>query len=250
MSNITKKQETAVTTPADILAMFNPMDNMEAVETPRLPQIKVASETAQFELPNGDYVKEFDGIVIDARRNNVYWGEDEDQEIPLCNSLDGQNPDLDMMQDEVHEKNPANWDKKCKTCALNKFKSDSEGKGKACTNQIRLHVVKDWKPLPFRLTLSPASIRRWEDYVTILTQENLPFPALLTQFSLEKIEDGKMKYSKIVLNYKRGEGNAPEYITMEQAQEIVRMRENLADQMANESILKEEAATETVADPY
>lgn len=204
MKNSTEK-EISTTVPAGPLTMqegigmfFGPeivRENMQGV-LPRLPQIRILHCEAQmFKWPDGSKYEAFIGIILQKQKCNAWWKESFDETgggtPPDCYSLDSIRPDLNC-NDEQSEK--------CKPCSQNQFGSD--GRGKACKNMTRLHIVVESivSVAPFRLTLPPSNQRVWEDYLSMVSMKGVPVQLVRTQFNLIRAanKDG-IKYSQIVL---------------------------------------------------
>lgn len=174
--------------------IFEISNNLEGV-TPRLPQIEIAHTVQLFIMPDDSKVEIFEGIIVDQQATNSYWIDKikpgEDPKPPTCYSMDAivPAPEAEFPQAE-----------KCKMCPMNQYDSDEDGKGKACKNMKRLHILIEGSVLPRRLTVPPTSLKSTEEYLTILLDMGLSYRAVLTRFSLEKIEKGDIKYS--TLGYK------------------------------------------------
>lgn len=195
-------KETAVTTrdegqylpDAESLGLFDLKANMEGVE-PRLPQIKIIHQGRMFEMPDGESVKDFVGVILDMNRVNAWWeiGFDESGggSPPQCSSLDGVRPD------PLSEKRQSD---DCASCPQNKFGSDG-GRGKACKNMKRVHIQLLDQRLPIRLTVPPSNLKVLDEYVTMLTSKGMPYQLVRTKFSLKGVQnkDG-IKYSELELS--------------------------------------------------
>lgn len=172
--------------------IFKIDNNLEGV-TPRLPQIEIAHKVQLFIMPDGSKIEFFEGIIIDQQATNSYWPEKiepgQPAKPPMCYSMDSIVPDLGS---EIAQS------KKCKQCPMNQFGSD--GKGKACKNMKRLHILMDGSVLPRRLTVAPTSIISTNEYLTILIDMGLSYRAVLTKFSLDKVIKGDIEFS--IINYK------------------------------------------------
>ena len=97
-----------------------------------------AGGTIQFELPsddpeNPDYAKTLVGIILHNHATCAYWPEGSEYDentAPLCSSVDG--------KQGIGDPGGA-----CEACALNRFGTDSNGKGKACKNMRKRRVYAD-----------------------------------------------------------------------------------------------------------
>jgi len=145
----------------EIDAMFGGEGIQIPVDAP-LPAISIMRESAQFEMPDGSYVKEFTGHIVYWHNANQYYsaafGEGESM-IPDCSSSDGIRPDGgEFMQDGP-----------CRTCELNQFGSAKEGGGKACQNTIRMYVLVDGEVIPSVLKAPPSSLGKKDSLMRWLT---------------------------------------------------------------------------------
>ena len=127
-----------------------------------LPVISILRESAQFEMPDGRYEKEFTGHVLHWHNANQYYSAaygEGDSPVPDCCSSDGIKPDGGQFMQE----NP------CRECKLNKFKSATDGYGKACQNTIRLYVLTDGEVIPSLLKAPPSSLGQKDALMRWLT---------------------------------------------------------------------------------
>lgn len=127
-----------------------------------LPAISIMRESAQFEMPDGEYLKEFTGHILYWHNANQYYsspfGEGESL-IPDCSSSDGIKPD----GGEFAQNMP------CRQCQYNKYGSADEGTGKACQNTIRLYILVDGEVIPSVLKAPPSSLGKKEPLMRWLT---------------------------------------------------------------------------------
>lgn len=162
MTTLAKTENTALaTTRNEIDAMFGNTGIQIPVDAP-LPQIKILRETPMFELPDGTPVKELVGHILYWHNANQYYakafGEGE-QLPPDCFSSNGVAPDGgEAMQDCT-----------CKDCPFNQYGSAPDGKGKACSNTIRLYVLLDGDVIPVLIKASPSSLGKKESLMKWLT---------------------------------------------------------------------------------
>jgi hypothetical protein len=123
-----------------------------------LPLIGVSRETAQFELPNGEYVKKLTGHVLAWNYANTYFAtrfEDKSgTKQPTCLSPNGKQPAaMDFDGYEIQSK-------VCEGCPKNQFGTGKEGIGKACQNSIRLFVLFDDDLIPCQIRATASSLGR------------------------------------------------------------------------------------------
>lgn len=162
-----------VTTPAtstsliDFEAEFNRIANevQGALAAPKGNFISLKGRV--FTMPDGAVAKELDCIVLDFLRIN--------QLMPpykpgvragaTCWAIGRVESDL------MPEKAPQPECELCSECPKNQFKSHANGKGKACTNRIRLVIVPpDAKPESefWLLHVPPTSLSDWTNYTNVL----------------------------------------------------------------------------------
>jgi hypothetical protein len=126
-----------------------------------LPEVKISRETAQFELPNGEFVREITGHLLFWHEANTFWKDPfgKGDGFPTCMSCDGRKPQ------------PADFDgykvqsPTCDSCPQNQFGSaltdkGEEGRGKACQNTIRLYLLLDGDLIPTAVKVTPMGLGR------------------------------------------------------------------------------------------
>lgn len=156
------------------------------------PRVKIpAGGALQFEIPsddpdNPDYAKYLTGIVLFNHDNYAYWPEGDeydDNAIPLCSSMDGKLG--------IGEPGGA-----CAACALNRFGSGSEGKGKACKNMRMLYMLRSGEFMPLQITLPPTSLRPFREFMnqSFMIRRRATYGSVI-QIGLKKMNNGKDDYS-------------------------------------------------------
>jgi hypothetical protein len=147
---IVKTEKGNIVTAGDAARMFGDGSVQLPVDAP-LPQITIMRESAQFEMPDGAYKKDFTGHLIYWHNANTFfssaYGEGE-AAAPDCCSSNGIKPDGGQFPQA----------ESCRSCDLNKFQSASDGQGKACKNTIRLYVLADGEVIPSLLIAPPTSL--------------------------------------------------------------------------------------------
>ena len=178
---VTKPQggEVAKKSAADL---FNLKDNMEGVEA-RLPRIKIIHQGQLFLMPDESKVQSFTGIILDQCCANAWWKKSYDEggsgNPPDCFSPDGIAPKFcDSPQAES-----------CAKCEKNEYETAEKGKGKACKNTKRVHILMDGQLLPLRLTLPPSNLRQIDTYISLLTSRAIPYQIAVTEFTLTKAQN-------------------------------------------------------------
>ena len=184
------------TLPDELRDEFNLKDNMEGVQ-PRLPMIGIAHQAQLYIMPDESKIPEFEGIILDTNRINAWWDKSFDETgggtPPDCFSMDGIDCDQNSNMPQT---------KLCRDCEKNKFgsaveKDGSKGKGKACKNMKRVHIVLEGEMLPHRMTLPPSSLKAIDDYISRLTSKGLPYQLVHTTFKLKEAKNTVgIKYSE------------------------------------------------------
>ena len=179
--------------PDELAGIFSPKESMEGVEI-RLPQIKILHQGKSFEMADGETVREFQGVILDVNNVNAYWKvsfqESGGGTPPQCMSTNGARPDpmAEEMQSEL-----------CKPCKQNQFGSDG-GRGKACKNMKRIHVLLEGQHFPNRLTVPPTSMKFVDQYLSLLLNKGTPYELVVTKFSLKDASNKEgIKYSQLKL---------------------------------------------------
>ncbi len=166
---MSKKTETAmVKNDSAPLAVRNEVDEMFGggpvqipVDAP-LPQISIMRESAQFEMPDGQYLREFCGHILYWHNANQYYSTaygEGDSPVPDCFSSDG----IGSEGGQFMQAGP------CRNCPLNKFGSAPDGVAKACQNTIRMYVLVDGEVIPCLLKAPPSSLGKKDALMRWLT---------------------------------------------------------------------------------
>ena len=157
---ITTVQENPIDTTEKMNRMFGGGVQIP-VDAP-LPTISILRESAQFEMPDGRYEKEFTGHILHWHNANQYYSAafgEGDSPVPDCCSSDGIMPDGGQFPQ----------DGPCRECSENKFGSATDGVGKACQNTIRLYIVADGEVIPSVLKAPPSSLGKKDSLLRWLT---------------------------------------------------------------------------------
>jgi hypothetical protein len=180
----------------EVADQFDVDDNIRGVKG-KLPQIKIGHQMNLFQDATGATFKEFNGIILHHSAANAFWEKSFDEtgggEIPNCFSMDGFTPDGESLQAD-----------NCAECAKNAFKSDpSGGRGKACKNMWRLHILVDGQVIPKRLTLPPSNLGAVQEFLVGLRDRNIPHELAVIRFGLKpsKNKDG-IAYSTMTFELK------------------------------------------------
>lgn len=162
----------------DVADNFDVDDNIKGVKG-RLPQIKIAHQVNLFQDATGDTFKEFEGIILHHTASNAFWMKSFDEtgggELPECFSMDAVNPDGESIQNST-----------CVDCPKNAFKSAPDGgRGKACKNMWRLHILIDGQIIPKRLTVPPSNLGAIQEFLIGLRDKNIPHELAVIKFTLK-----------------------------------------------------------------
>lgn len=119
------------------------------------------------------------GIVKSYYESGYTEGSDDNK--PTCFSNDGLHPDP-----QVEHKQCDN----CRLCKRNVFgtarnENGQVGKGKACSDAIRLAVMSDPSGDAYLLRVPPASLRALGQYTQQLMKRNVPYNAVVTRISFD-----------------------------------------------------------------
>lgn len=166
--------------------MFDLNKNLEGVE-PKLPVIKILHGGANlFEMPTGEKVESFPCIILDQFRTNAWWkeayGETGGGAPPDCFSMDGLTPDPSSEDVQSTRCKAGNGEP---GCPMNEF--GSAGRGKACKNMKRVHVLINNSSYPHRIIIPPTSLAAFDSYISALTDKGAPFQLVYTEFGLKAV---------------------------------------------------------------
>ena len=169
-----------------------------------LPFPRISTRASRFRLVDGGTetvmkTLELEVVIIGASpgiTKTYYedqWTDDGDPIPPSCFSLDGERPDPAVS-------NPVS--DLCSTCPNNMFGSrvtEQGTKAKACSDTKRLAVVPADQPdgPVAMLSVSPAALRGFAQYVSQLTQHGVPLEGAVTTLSF----DEKASYPKLVFSF-------------------------------------------------
>lgn len=191
-NEVAVKEEALVFDPSSVATdIFDVNDNIKGV-TGRIPQIKIMHRVEMFANQAGEKFSSFKGIILHHSPTNAYWENDFSTSgggtPPECASTNGEYPD-------------SGEKKQCKTCfkcTQNTFGSGKDGKGKACKNLWRLHILVEGQQIPKRLTLPPSNIGVLQDFLVDLRDVGVPHELAILEFTLipEKSKSG-IEYSLI-----------------------------------------------------
>jgi len=187
-------------------------ENLEGVEF-SFPQIGIIHQGYQFQMPDESIVASFEGIILDTNRINAWWM------IPYDQSGGGTPPDCFSLDGLVPAENCDRQSDRCVTCPLGGreafgsevTKDGKPGRGKACKNMKRLHILLSNHTEPFRLTLPPSNLKIIDKWIQAMSTAGFSFRHWITKFTLDKAQnkDG-IKYSAIHLEKQSQIADTPE----------------------------------------
>lgn len=175
----------------------------ESIQTvQKLPQIKVLpAGVALFEMPDGEALATFQGVVLSNHPRNVLWDRKfgdapppeagESAKLPACSSLDGKvGTPREGFQHAALRGTTATGTEviECRTCPYNAWGSGAmlittnNPKGKAVTNQRSVYVLLEGMLTPAELVLPPTSLAAFDEYLTSLVNRSIPVQAVVTTF--------------------------------------------------------------------
>src|SRR5262245_39410119 len=167
-----------------------------AIDEKSLDRIQLApGGITNFQIPglDGDeIVKHVTGFIEAWRFARIYhekaYGEG-GSKIPSCKSLDGLwgigNPGGD-----------------CTECPRAQYGSDPRGgRGQACKQIRQILFLREGHIVPYLLNVPPTSLKNAQQYFLRLTSVNVPYWAIVTNLSLESVQnqDG-VKYARIIFS--------------------------------------------------
>lgn len=233
------KQETTSVVPANQFQDlgFDAKDNLDGVE-PRLPQVQIVHQGQIFKLPDGSKKTELVGIIVDTNRTNALWekpmGEGSAGSPPDCSSFDGLAPTCDKPKAAS-----------CLACPYNTYGSEitatgGKGRGKACKNMRRVHILMDGHEIPYRLTLSPANLRPWDEWAIMMADKRRPIPTVIVKLTLRETKNrDSISYSTINIDVERelDPGNEGDVKTLLRVRD---MRNQMAQTMRKQAVSADE----------
>ena len=182
-----------------------------------------------------------EGVIVHSQRVNGYWSKSLEETggvAPDCKSDDGVIGQGDRSGGGITDTSPVH---ECHTCPLNEFGSDPSG-GKACKNMWLLFVLRPDDSVPLLLTLSPASLKPYKEFITgQFVKRHRARGTYVVAIGLEKAKSNdNVDYSKATFNFVTP-------LTPEQAAVTRSIREDLAAFVGSSAaaLLTEPAAVTT-----
>lgn len=226
---------------ADEFGDFATRDKASATQTGGIPWVSTQGSSAVMKVnmggelaPIGNEDGSLDAIVLGGNRANMYFDRDFEPGVftpPACYAVASR----DWLRGEVEEKlaPPADLGTKqadrCKDCRWNAFGSASRGRGKACSNTVRLMLIPDnvrdvSKADGIMLSVPPTSLANWGKYVTRVTDGlGRPVSSVITRirkvpsergagfsfsFELKGVLDAKTQREELLAIAERVKGDA------------------------------------------
>lgn len=170
-------------------------ENLESVESFRIPRIKMTSEG--IEVREGEEpVKEVEGVILHTRMSNVYYKDNfnpDNVTPPTCFSQDGKRPDPSVKQ-PVHAT--------CKGCPMAEFGTNNMKSGKACRNLKPVYLLVGDAIMPRQLTVTPASLKAANLYFLELAERGVAYRKVITKITAYKKDRGDTYFT---LKFTKGE---------------------------------------------
>ena len=155
--------------------------------------VSISNSKRIFELPNGQEVQEYEGLIVDfAYRNEYYIGAYNPKIItpPACFAISPTTTSLEPSANSpiIQNQGP------CATCQQNQFGSHPNGGGKACKNTVIMAILPpDAESVGSHdlwvMKTSPTAIKHFNKYAAKISQMNIPLGAVRTKFFLDPDSD-------------------------------------------------------------
>jgi hypothetical protein len=176
--------------PEIIARMEEVKDNLESVESFRLPRAKMTAEGLEL-IEGEEPIKELEGVIIHTKKSNVYYAKpynSDEVSPPDCFSLDGNFPDKSI---------PKPVNPTCKGCPMAEFGTNQMKSGKACRNMKPMYLLlSDEAIMPRQLTITPSSLKSANQYLMDLTERGIAYRKVKTKVTLFK-ENSRDTYFKM-----------------------------------------------------
>lgn len=154
---------------------------------------KINKDNQTFTDPLGNAHDELKGVMLHKQKVRALWKQGEN--VPLCSSLD-----CIAGTDREGKK------RACSSCPYDAWGSASdnaeERRGKACKEMRRIYLVEKDGFLPILVTLSPTSIRPWDDFNS--ARATMGISDLTAEVILRLIPGKNGGYTFSVINPKNG----------------------------------------------
>lgn len=184
---------------AEVIAM-----NMEGMGDFKFEKIKMPSGggiafTVIDEEGEEQPVKELRGVILDKYPFKAWYAKGFDEKGPDDDNF----PDC-FSNDNIHGSGCPEYgippEQLCERCRYGQWGSSRKGgRGKDCSDKIRVHILMEGEAFPKCIDAPPTSLSNFKDYVKRLSNKMKPFYGVVTSLKLEKAKsDGGIDYSKVV----------------------------------------------------
>ena len=157
------------------------------------PSNKISTKGKKFTLPDGQSNTTLSAIVLDWRYVLAHYPgvfNPNNPQDPDCFAVGSAKPESGLLKAHSSIEKPHGED--CASCPKNQWKSDANGRGKACKNQIRLMLAgatPDQDTNPLTLYISPTGLKNWFAYLTDLaTTHGLDVLQVVTEITFDPNE--------------------------------------------------------------
>lgn len=179
-------------------------------------------------------------VIVGSATNfaKVYYANgytDGSKDKPTCFSNDGQSPDAQATDRQA---------KKCAVCPHNAWGSGSNGKGKACSDSLRLALAKpDELNDPMLLRVPPASLKAITEYASLLARKGVALEGVVTKIKFIASEaTPKLEFSAVRYADQSSYNEALEISKSQIVQQIVGSSAAITPQMPTASDEDDEPA--------
>ena len=181
-------------------------ENLDGMGEFRFEKIKMPSGggiafTVVDEAGEEQPLKELRGVILDKFPFKAWYAKSFDEKgvddtgAPDCFSDDG-----------VHGSGSADYGiaagQLCEKCRYGQWGSDRKGgKGKDCSDKIRVHILMEGEAFPKVIDAPPTSLANFKEYVGRLSNKMKVFYGVVSSLKLEKAKSGgNIEYSKVVFS--------------------------------------------------
>lgn len=202
MSNELTVRENFLATEMDQAFMDEMQEQMQGVSM-MFPRAKVAAGgLTVFEVGDDETAKSLKGVIVEQHTVNVYW---QSKDIVTGAQPDCYSPDGIVGICAEGVTGPTG---NCANCPLNQFGSAEGGRGKACSNKVRLYILLDGQQVPTQLDIPASSIKPFNQYMSWLRNHMYLPSSVVTEITLTKQQMGNNTVAVCV--FKCAEKLAPE----------------------------------------
>lgn len=175
----------------------------------------ISTKSKLFHLPTGQTSRgPIQAVILDYRNYNRYYDtpyNSMNPKPPACFAIAKHH---EALAPHPGAEKPQAED--CASCPHNQWNSDRNGKGKACTNMVRLAIVPpDATPetKPMLLNASPTALRSWQNLVTSLESGGM----LTVQAIVDISFDPNVDYPKLEFKFVKGHDKLERFWALREA---------------------------------